>query len=86
LLLSVILVGAIFTANRAYDAVQGSWEGELAMKQLSDDPAERALGRAAAQSNLPGVAWGLGGLALLGIWGPYAFGVAHYTLRRNQDE
>jgi hypothetical protein len=84
--LSVVLVGTILTATKAYDSVQGSWEGELAMKQLSDDPAERALGRAAAQADLPGVAWGLGGLALLGIWGPYAFGMAHYALRRNQDE
>jgi hypothetical protein len=77
LVISVILVAALAIAEKAYDPVQGAVQGELAVKQLSDDPAQRALGRAAAQLDPSGMAWTLAGLTLLAIWTPYGY----YLLR-----
>lgn len=77
--LTLVIVAVLSVLTAGYNAVQGSVEGELAVKQLSEDATERAVGRAVAQSNVP-VIWNtVGGIAILGIWIPFVVGAIKYT-------
>ena len=82
---TAILFLSMLVANQAYKAVGGATEGELAVKQLSEDPQERAIGRAAAQANLPGLVWAIAGGGLLAVWVPYAYGLVRYTMAIDGD-
>lgn len=76
--LTLVIVAALSILTAGYNAVQGSVEGELAVKQLSEDATERAIGRAVAQSNVPLIWKTVGSLALLGVWIPFAVGAIKY--------
>ncbi len=66
-------------ANQAYNAVAGGIEGELAVKQLSEDAQERAIGRAVAQADAPQLAWLIVGIVVVGVWGHYVYHFTRYN-------
>jgi len=71
ILLTVLLLLALFAGGSVFRAVQGPIEGRLAVKQLEDNDASYILGRAASQNDflLKMFQYAVGGLVVL-IWLP----------------